>query len=64
MNTRLRLFYVAMGMEDGLISTHATLKKIFDDKGVRYTLLEVPGYGHEWKFWRLALKDLLPRLFQ
>ena len=33
-------------------------------KGVKYTLLEVPGYGHEWKFWRLSLRDLLPRLFQ
>jgi enterochelin esterase-like enzyme len=31
---------------------------------VKYTLLEVPGYGHEWKFWRLGLRDLLPRLFQ
>ena len=34
------------------------------DKGVKYTLVEVEGYGHEWKFWRLSLRDLLPRLFQ
>jgi enterochelin esterase-like enzyme len=33
------------------------------DRDVKYTLLEVPGYGHEWKFWRLSLRDLLPRLF-
>jgi enterochelin esterase family protein len=63
-NAKLRLFYIAMGMEDGLISTHTTLKKIFDDKGVKYMLFEVPDYGHEWKFWRLSLKDLLPRLFK
>ena len=42
----------------------APLKKLLDDKGVKYALLEVPGYGHEWKFWRLSLRDLLPRLFQ
>ena len=62
-NARLRLFYVAMGTDDGLITTHAAIKKLLDDKGVKYTLVEVPGYGHEWKFWRLSLRDLLPRLF-
>jgi S-formylglutathione hydrolase FrmB len=23
-----------------------------------------PGYVHEWPFWRLALADYMPRLFQ
>ncbi|HVO12810.1 MAG TPA: alpha/beta hydrolase-fold protein [Vicinamibacteria bacterium] len=63
-NPRLRLFYLSMGLEDGLITTHAALKKLLDEKGVRYTLLEKPGYGHEWRFWRLSLKDLCSRLFQ
>jgi len=63
-NARLRLFYVAIGIDDGLITTHGALKKLLDDRGVKYTLFEVPGYGHEWKFWRLGLRDLLPRLFQ
>jgi enterochelin esterase family protein len=63
-NARLRLFYVAIGIDDGLITTHGALKKLLDDRGVKYALFEVPGYGHEWKFWRLSLRDLLPRLFQ
>lgn len=63
-NARLRLFYVAMGLDDGLITTHGALKKLLDGRGVRYALFEVPGYGHEWKFWRLGLRDLLPRLFR
>jgi enterochelin esterase family protein len=63
-NARLRLFYVAIGVDDGLITTHGALKKLLDDRGVKYALFEVPGYGHEWKFWRLSLRDLLPRLFQ
>jgi enterochelin esterase-like enzyme len=63
-NSRLRLFYLAIGIDDGLITTYGAMKRLLQDKGVKYTLLEVPGYGHEWKFWRLSLRDLLPRLFQ
>jgi enterochelin esterase family protein len=63
-NARLRLFYLAMGIDDGLITTHGALKELLDDRGVKYALFEVPGYGHEWKFWRLGLRDLLPRLFR
>ena len=63
-NSKLPLFYLAIGIDDGLITTHGAMKKLLEDKGVKYTLLEVPGYGHEWKFWRLSLRDLLPRLFQ
>src|SRR5512143_547581 len=62
-NSRLRLLYLAIGIDDGLITTHGAMKKLLDDKGVKYTLFEVPGYGHEWKFWRLSLRDLLPRVF-
>jgi enterochelin esterase-like enzyme len=60
---RLRLLYLAIGIDDGLITTQGAIKKLLQDKGLKYTLLEVPGYGHEWKFWRLSLRDLLPRLF-
>ena len=63
-NSKLRLFYLAIGLDDGLITTHGAMKKLLQEKGVKYTLVEVPGYGHEWKFWRLSLRDLLPRLFQ
>jgi enterochelin esterase family protein len=63
-NAKLRLFYVSIGEDDGLITTHRALRKLLDERGVKYSLLEVPGYGHEWRFWRLSLRDLLPRLFQ
>jgi S-formylglutathione hydrolase FrmB len=49
---------------DGLITTHEALKKIIDGQGVKYTLVETPGFGHEWGFWRLILRDFTPRLFQ
>ena len=62
-NAKLRLLYLSIGIDDGLITTHGAMKKLLDDRGVKYALFEAPGYGHEWKFWRLSLRDLLPRLF-
>jgi enterochelin esterase family protein len=62
-NSRLRLFYVAIGTEDGLITTHGAWKAWLQSKGVKATIIETPGYIHEWRFWRRSLVDLLPRLF-
>ena len=62
-NSKLRLFYLSMGKVDGLITAHADFKSLLDKQGVKYTNMEVEGYGHEWSFWRLSLHDLLPRLF-
>jgi enterochelin esterase family protein len=64
LNKELRLFYVAIGTDDALIATHESFKSLLNSKGVKYKLLEVPGYGHEWGLWRIALTDFLPRLFQ
>jgi enterochelin esterase-like enzyme len=63
-NGKLKLLYVAIGTNDALMSTHAVVKRLLNDKGVRFTLVERPGYVHEWRFWRLSLQDLLPRLFK
>ena len=40
------------------------LAALLKDKGVKATIVERPGYGHEWAFWRISLQDLAPRLFQ
>jgi enterochelin esterase-like enzyme len=64
LNKDMRLFYVAIGTDDALTATHETFKALLKSKGVKYSLLEVPGYGHEWGLWRIALADFLPRLFQ
>ena len=63
-NARLRLFYVSIGSQDGLITAHNAFKELLEEKGVKATIVEEPGYGHEWAFWRVTLKDLAPRLFQ
>jgi enterochelin esterase-like enzyme len=63
-NARLRLFYVGIGAEDGLITAHNAFKELLKEKGVNATIVERHGYGHEWPFWRISLGDLAPRLFQ
>ncbi len=63
-NDKLRLLYISLGLADTLQETHKVVKQVLKDKGVQYTLMEFPGYIHEWPVWRVTLKDLLPRLFQ
>jgi len=63
-NARLRLFYVGIGAEDGLITAHTAFKELLKEKGVKATIVERHGYGHEWPFWRISLVDFAPRLFQ
>jgi enterochelin esterase family protein len=63
-NAKLRLFYVGIGGEDGLITAHNAFKELLSEKGVNATIVETHGYGHEWAFWRIALHDFAPRLFK
>ena len=64
-NDRLRLLYISIGTADTLFpTTHAVVKQVLKEKGMKYTLVEFPGYIHEWPVWRVSLKNLLPKLFQ
>jgi len=63
-NARLRFFYVGIGASDVLITAHNAFNELLKEKGVKATIVERPGYGHEWAFWRISLQDLAPRLFQ
>jgi enterochelin esterase-like enzyme len=63
-NDRLRLLYISIGTADTLQETHKVVKQVLNGKGLKYTLMEFPGYIHEWPVWRVSLRDLLPRLFQ
>jgi enterochelin esterase-like enzyme len=64
LNTRLRLFYLTIGDDDGLVESWIDARKILDEKGVKYVWVEQPGYGHEWRLWRLNLQDFSARLFK
>jgi enterochelin esterase-like enzyme len=63
-NSKLNLLYVGIGSRDGLITSHRALHEILKSRGINAVYKEVPGYGHEWPYWRVALQDFVPRLFQ
>jgi enterochelin esterase-like enzyme len=63
-NAKLRRFAITIGEHDGLTTQFALLKKTLDEQGIHVTATVVPGYIHEWAFWRFALTDMLPGLFQ
>jgi enterochelin esterase-like enzyme len=63
-NSKLRLLFVHIGLEDGLISSHNLIKEQFKARGINGVFIETHGYGHEWPFWRVALEEYAPRLFQ
>ena len=63
-NAKLRRFAMTIGEHDGLSTQFRLLKDTLDAQGIHVTATVVPGYIHEWAFWRLALANMLPTLFQ
>lgn len=63
-NETLRLLYVGVGEKDGLISAHRDVRDLLRAKGVEFECLELPGFGHEWPYWRVAFQDFVRRIFR
>lgn len=63
-NAKLELLYLSVGLQDGLITANREMNRIIRSQDVDVMYIEVPGYGHEWAYWRVALQDFLPRLFR
>jgi enterochelin esterase-like enzyme len=49
---------------DFLIPVHKFIKNILADTGIKYTLLEVPGYGHEGPLWRKNPVEFSQKIFR
>jgi enterochelin esterase-like enzyme len=62
--TAYRLFYVAAGLDDFVLESGHDFLEWLKSRNIRYVSVETPGYAHVWPFWRVALMDLAPRLFQ
>jgi len=62
-NEKLDLLYVSVGARDGLVSAHRTLRDILDAQNVEFEYIEVPFYGHEWPYWRVAYQDFVQKIF-
>ncbi|MGD0365784.1 MAG: alpha/beta hydrolase-fold protein [Bryobacteraceae bacterium] len=62
-NQKLRLLYITSGESDPLNHANLQFMDWLTSRGVQYKKMILPGYGHEWPFWRISLADLLPQLF-
>jgi enterochelin esterase family protein len=62
-NKKLRLLYISSGQSDPLLKMNQQFMDWLTSQGIHYQSLLLPGYAHEWPFWRLSLIDLMPRLF-
>jgi enterochelin esterase-like enzyme len=62
-NKRLKLFYISCGEQDPRIEYTKKAATLFKEKGLNNVFTSFPGQ-HEWKVWRMALSDFLPRLFK
>ncbi|MFC1538977.1 alpha/beta hydrolase [Candidatus Latescibacterota bacterium] len=62
-NDKLRLFWCAIGEDDGLLTRYRPFTDLLDERGVRYTSIISPG-AHTWSVWRIYLRDLAALLFR
>lgn len=62
--TAFTLFYVAAGLDDFVLESGHDFLDWLKGRNIPYVNVETPGYAHVWPFWRVALMDLAPRLFQ
>ncbi len=63
-NQKLRLLYLSCGEDDRLLTANKQFMDWLTSQGINYKKFLLPGYAHEWPFWRISLSDLLPQLFK
>lgn len=62
-NDRLRLLWIACGVDDRLMDSNRKFLEFLKAKDVRYQWKETPG-AHTWTVWRRYLSEFLPLLFR
>ena len=50
---------ITIGTNDFLLEATRAFRKYMDSLGYEITYEEVEGYGHEWDFWDLKLREYL-----
>ena len=62
-NSKLRLLWVACGVDDPLLPINRAFNKWLTDQGITHTYIETAG-AHTWLVWRRNLAALAPLLFR
>jgi enterochelin esterase-like enzyme len=63
-NDKVKLLYISVGAQDGLITAHRDLRDLLTAQGVDFEYIEEPGYGHEWAYWRVSYQDFVQKVFR
>lgn len=50
-------FFISCGDKDGALKGCCDARDTLTELGYKVDYTEVPGYGHEWDFWDLTLRD-------
>jgi enterochelin esterase-like enzyme len=61
---KFKLVYLSNGTNEPLVQTRALVDKMLDERSVKYTQVDLPGYTHEYRSVRVALRDFLTKIFQ
>lgn len=62
-NDKLRLLWIACGVDDRLMDSNRKFLEFLKSKDVKYEWTESPG-AHSWMVWRRYLGEFLPLLFR
>ena len=62
-NRKIKLLWIACGVDDDLITLNRQFKTWLKEKGIRYAHVETPG-AHSWLVWRRNLVTFAPLLFK
>lgn len=62
-NSRLKLFWIGVGTEDGLYQVNKEYMELLDEKGIKYTAHITSG-GHTWMNVRDYLEEIAQLLFR
>ena len=61
---QMRLIWVGVGDQDFALAGSKALNEALTKNGIKHTFVVNEGFRHEWRLWRVHLRDFAPLLFQ
>lgn len=61
---QMRLVWVGVGDQDFAVKGSRMLDEALTKNGIKHTFVVNEGFRHEWRLWRVHLRDVAPLLFQ
>ena len=61
---QMRLIWIGVGDQDFALAGSKALNEALTKNGIKHTFVVNEGFRHEWRLWRVHLRDFAPLLFQ